>query len=152
LSRLIKKIKVVYWDYRCIISDTKEIIDNYFQKLNNNMTSSDTTVKVKETLIIKVKNIVDPEVNFIIQKTNDLEETKYIPLILFLVENFDEHNQTINYDIENNIYIDPRLFFIAQFNNNEKYIKDIINPILFRICNIHNECRRRERCRRLWTN
>lgn len=113
------------------------------------MTSSDTTVKVKETLIIKVKNIVDPEVNFIIQKTNDLEETKYIPLILFLVENFDEHNQTINYDIENNIYIDPRLFFIAQFNNNEKYIKDIINPILFRICNIHNECRRRERCRRL---
>ena len=113
MSRLIKKIKVVYWFYRCIISDTKEIIDNYFQKLNDNMTSTDTTAQVKETLIIKVKNIFDPEINFIIQKTNELEETKYMPLILFLVENFDEHNQTINYDIENNIYWSKIIFYCS---------------------------------------
>lgn len=66
------------------------------------MNSVDTTIKVKETLIIKVKNIFDPEVSFIIQKTNELEEIKFMPLILFLVENYDEHNQTINYDRENN--------------------------------------------------
>ena len=119
--------------------NTKEIIDKYFQKLNDNMNSVDTTIKVKETLIIKVKNIFDPEVSFIIQKTNELEETKFMPLILFLVENYDEHNQTINYDRENNIYIDPRLFFIAQFSDDEKYIKEFIDPILYRICSIHNE-------------
>ena len=106
--------------------NTKEIIDKYFQKLNDNMNSVDTTIKVKETLIIKVKNIFDPEVSFIIQKTNQLEETKFMPLILFLVENYDEHNQTINYDRENNIYIDPRLFFIAQFSDDEKYIKEFM--------------------------
>ena len=60
-------------------------------------------------------------------------------LILFLVENYDEYYQTCNYDIENNIYIDPRLFFMAQFNNDEKYIKNLIDPILLRICSIHNE-------------
>ena len=68
-----------------------------------------------------------------------MNQKKHIPLILFLVENYDEHNQTINYDIENNIYINPRLFFLAQFNNDEKYIKDIIDLILLRICSIHNE-------------
>ena len=43
------------------------------------MTSADTTVQVKETLIIKVKNNFVPEINFIIQKTNELEETNYMP-------------------------------------------------------------------------
>jgi len=28
---------------------------------------------------------------------------------------------------------------MAQFNNDEKYIKNIIDPILLRICSIHNE-------------
>ena len=44
-----------------VISDTKEIIDNYFQKLNDNMTSVDTNVQVKNTLIINVKNIFEPK-------------------------------------------------------------------------------------------
>ena len=39
------------------------------------MTSMDTNFQAKETLIIKVKNIFEPEDNFIIQKTNELEET-----------------------------------------------------------------------------
>ena len=43
------------------------------------MTSADTTVQVKETLIIKVTNNFVPEINFIIQKTNELEETNYMP-------------------------------------------------------------------------
>lgn len=37
------------------------------------------------------------------------------------------------------IYIDPRLFFITQFSDDEKYIKEFIEPILYRICSIHNE-------------
>ena len=103
------------------------------------MHSIDTTIQIKETLIVKVKNIFDPEVNFIIKKINDLEETKYMPLVLFLVEDYDENNKTINFDIENNLFIDPRLFFLAQFKENESYIKDVIDPILLRICSIHNE-------------
>ena len=119
--------------------NNKEIIEKYFQKLNDNMHSIDTTIQIKETLIVKVKNIFDPEVNFIIKKINDLEETKYMPLVLFLVEDYDENNKTINFDIENNLFIDPRLFFLAQFKENESYIKDVIDPILLRICSIHNE-------------
>ena len=45
------------------------------------MTFVDTNVQVKETLIIKVKNIFDSEDNFIIQKTNELEETYVFNII-----------------------------------------------------------------------
>ena len=45
------------------------------------MTSVDTNVQVKNILIINVKNIFEPEVNFIIQKTNELEETYAFDII-----------------------------------------------------------------------
>ena len=116
-----------------------EIIEKYFKKLKEYMNSNDTTIQIRETLIVKVKNIFDPEVNFIIEKINDLEETKYMPLVLFLIENYNVNQTKITIDPEKYIYIDTRLLFTAPYSEDENFIKDEIDPILLRICSIHNE-------------
>ena len=117
----------------------KEIIEKYFKKLNDYMNSKDTTIQIRETLIVKIKNIFDPEVNFIIEKMNNLEETKYMPLVLFLIENYNVNQTKINIDSEEYMYIDTRLLFTAPYSEDENFIKDEIDPILLRICSIHNE-------------
>lgn len=130
-----------YWkfEYENNKFNDKEIIEKYFKKLNEYMNNNDTTIQIRETLIVKVKNIFDPEVNFIIEKINNLEETKYMPLVLFLIENYNVNQTKITIDPEEYIYIDTRLLFTAPYSENENFIKDEIDPILLRICSIHNE-------------
>lgn len=135
-----KKVNSIkkHWKFQYPDGQFNDIINEYFEKLTENIDKIDETEPIRETLIVKVKNIFDPEINLIIDKINQLEETKYMPLVLLLIENYNE-KEGINFDQVHYEFIDPRLFFIAKFSKDPNVINQEIDPILLRICSIHNE-------------
>jgi hypothetical protein len=66
-------------------TDSSKQINAYFDSLQiikEDQTNKDITLR--ECLIIRVNNIFDPEVNFIIERMNELSSNQYMPLILIL--------------------------------------------------------------------
>ena len=133
LKNIIKFWKIEYLS-NCNIGKQ---IDCYFRKLKNlKENKNNYTLNERETLILKVNNIFDPEVNIIIEKINELCGKQYKPLVLILVNNL---NFNLNTDLEKYDEIDPRLFFVAKYTENENELERRIIPILLRFCSIHNE-------------
>ena len=65
--------------------DVIEQIKKYFDKLQKNLDDENNIKQnIRETLIIKVNNIFDPEINLIIDLVNKLDEVQYMPLVLIL--------------------------------------------------------------------
>ena len=65
--------------------DVIEQIKKYFDKLQKNLDDENNIKQnIRETLIIKVNNIFDPEINLIIDLMNRLDEVQYMPLVLIL--------------------------------------------------------------------
>ena len=119
-----------------------EQLNNYFNILEKD--KEDTNFNKKNVLIVKVKNIFEPEVNCIYDKINKLEETYYMPLVLILFE--EEKEEKISKDensllIDTNEYenLDPRLFKKEKYTEDSSIFKKKIAPILLRFCSIHNE-------------
>ena len=113
-----------------------EQINDYFNnieelKINEN--------NIRESLIIKVPNLQDEAIGFIIEKMDDLEETYYMPLVLLLYNEEIQNENQLKIDFEKYENIDPRLIFTEKYDENSFYIENNIEPILLRLCSIHNE-------------
>ena len=140
---LIKKSKALYtiknyWK----INYEKEVevfksITNYFDLLEKNKADENKTKNIRETLIVKVNSENDNEVKEIIKRMNELEETHYMPLVLFLIVNY--NNTKIYIDESEYEDIDQRLIFTAEYSEDPLIIEKNIAPKLLRICSIHNE-------------
>ena len=135
-TNIIKK----YWNFECPENDNlNKVINNYFGKLKNNRNKRDKTLNIRETLIVRVKDLFDPEVCLIMDLLNSLGQIQYMPIILFLVEEYNLNKSTLdNYALKYK-RIEPRLIFIENYSENPSYIEEEIFPKLVRICSIHNE-------------
>ena len=130
-------------------SSTNAQINNYFKKLTNIKKGEDKTINLKECVVIRIKNIFDPEVNLVIEKMNSLVEVQYMPLVLFLLENSYYKGITVSIDKKKYKRIDHRLISVLQYaesdnvpvnlNPNEKTPMKLIEEKLYRFCSIHNE-------------
>ena len=113
-------------------------INKYFDKLQQikQIIKKDKTISLKECLLVRIKEIFDPIVTSIISKVNELGQTQYMPIVLFLLEN--DFSTNMNFSIDEKKYkrIEPRLIMITKYDEkNPKYIE----PLLLRFCSIHNE-------------
>lgn len=137
-----KKNNVIkqFWNFEFPENDNlNKVINNYFEKLKGNRNKRDKTINIRETLIVKVKDLFDPEVLLIMELLNGLGQIQYMPIILFLVENENSNRSTIdNYSLKYK-RIEPRLIFIEDYSENPQFIEEKIFPKLLRICSIHNE-------------
>ena len=126
-----------YWTFQYDQhSDVNSQINKYFDKLQQIKNGGDKTICLKETLIIKINNIYDPEFNLIIEKTNSLGQIQYMPLILVLLVNGYSKNMKLSINTQKYKRIDPRLIMVTEYNESEK---KMIKKILLRLCSIHNE-------------
>ena len=119
-------------------TDLLEQINEYFDFLQNKNNDEDNNdLCLRECLVVKMKNIFDPLINFIYEKMNDLSLKQFLPLVLILTsENLDKE-----LPIDTNKYdqIDPRFFFIENYTEDPEKIEETIVPIILRFCSIHNE-------------
>ena len=150
-----------YWDYFYYPDKTiNEQIDIIFNKIYMKKGSLD--LNFRECLIIRAKNKLSPEIKIILEKINDINRMHYMPMVLFLLDEYDEDN----FDYcekkivpDNKLYpkIDPRMIFTQGFtdiiiyanylmfniNNNldEKTQRNIkkFKRTLLRFCSYHNE-------------
>ena len=148
-----------YWDYfyhpNLII---KEQIKQVFEKLNKMKGRLD--LNFRECLIVRVKNINSPEIKSILKEINDINREHYMPMVLFLLDEYNEDN--FDYSLkkiipDNNLYpkVDKRMIYTEDFNSvkkfadlyakkktpDDKLIQKIekIKKILVKFCSYHNE-------------
>ena len=137
----IKSIIKQYWDFD--YKETEQLhnyISPYFENLKKKQ-SEDLTIKNRETLIVKIKNLSGSDVDLILDRMNKLGQTHLMPLVLFLIDDnhISESEMKIQIDKKKYKKVDERLIFLAKFTDNPAIIDKEIDPILLRICSIHNE-------------
>ena len=119
-------------------TDSSKQINAYFDSLQiikEDQNNKDVTLR--ECLILKVNNTFDPEVNFIVERMNELSSSQYMPLILILTSQ--HSNKEIVIDTEKYGQVDPRLIFVENYTEDPYVIEEKIVPIILRFCSIHNE-------------
>ena len=148
-----------FWDYYYFpelpINDQIEKIFDKFNKMKCNL-----DLNFRECLIVRAKNSSSPEINIIFEKINDINKMHYMPMVLFLLDEYDE--SISDYNLKNIIpnielypKIDKRMIFTHGFNDIKNYINlrknkktpdDKLNKrivklkrILIRFCSYHNE-------------
>jgi len=148
-----------YWDYYYYYENTiDKQIDIIFNKFNKKKGSLD--LYFRECLIVRAKNKEDPEIKKILEKINDINREHYMPMVLFLLDEYDTNNfDYLSKKIypNNKLYpkIDPRMIYTLDFNPIKSYgvsnfynqnidenmIKNIqkFKNILIRFCSYHNE-------------
>ena len=150
-----------YWDYFYYPDKTiNEQIDIIFNKIYMKKGSLD--LNFRECLIIRAKNKLSPEIKIILEKINDINRMHYMPMVLFLLDEYDEDN----FDYcekkivpDNKLYpkIDPRMIFTQGFTDIIIYANNLMFNInnhldekiqrnikkfkrtLLRFCSYHNE-------------
>jgi len=112
-------------------------LNEYFDKLKKIKEDEDKTQDIKELLILKINNLLDPEVKIIIERMDELSEKQYMPLILLLT--IEDTQKKLDIDTEIYEQIDPRLIFIEKYTEDAKQIEEIISPRFLRFFSILNE-------------
>ena len=150
-----------YWDYFYYSNKTiNEQIEFIFDKFYKKKGALD--LNFRECLIVRAKNKLSPEIKIILEKINEINRIHYMPMVLFLLDEYDENNFDY-FDkkivLDNKLYpkIDPRMIFTQGFSDikiyvnnlmfnsnihlNEKVIRNIkkFKNILLRFCSYHNE-------------
>ena len=148
-----------YWDYFYYPNlQIKEQTKQIFEKFNKMKGRLD--LNFRECLIIRVKNKDDPEINEILEKLNNINREHYMPMVLFLLDEYDEDTfdfskKKIIPDSEKYPKVDKRMIYTEGFSAIDKYAKSIANKktpdektikkvdkikkILIRFCSYHNE-------------
>ena len=148
-----------YWDYFYYPNLTiKDQIDHVFNKFNKMKGALD--LNFRECLIVRLENINSPELKEILEKINNINREHYMPMVLFLLDEYDETalDYTSNKVVpDEKLYpkIDKRMIFTEGFKEiklynllrieniplDEDVIKKIkkIKRILIRFCSYHNE-------------
>ena len=148
-----------YWDYFYYPNlSVKNQINQVFEKFNKMKGRLD--LNFRECLIARVKNINSPEIKEILEKMNNINREHYMPMVLFLLDEYDADN--FDYSKKkvvpnSNLFpkVDKRMIFTEDFKcikkyadlyarkkiPNEKLMKKIekIKKILVRFCSYHNE-------------
>ena len=148
-----------YWDYFYYPNlQIKEQINQVFEKFNKMKGRLD--LNFRECLVVRVKNIYSPEIKEILEKINNINREHYMPMVLFLLDEYDEEN--LDYSKkkvvpDNKLYpkVDKRMIFTEDFNAIKDYTNLLINKknqdakliqkidkikkILIRFCSYHNE-------------
>ena len=150
-----------FWEYyyNSNLTIEEQIID-VFNKFY--MKKGALDLNFRECLIVRAKNKLAPEIKTILQKINDINRMHYMPMVLFLLDEYDEEN--FNYFDkkiipDNKLYpkIDPRMIFTQGYNDiyiysiyltfsqnndlDEKVITNInkFKKTLIRFCSYYNE-------------
>ena len=133
-----KEIKKL-WNFEPLDENNEIIlqINNYFQKLGQNLEENNDNKNIREVLILKVNHIFDPLVSLVIDLMNKLDEVQYMPLVLLL--HLEECENKLEIDTNRFQQIDPRLIFTNRYSEDPEIIKREIDPILLRFCSIHND-------------
>ena len=150
-----------YWDYFYYSNKTiNEQIEFIFDKFYKKKGALD--LNFRECLIVRAKNKLSPEIKIILEKINEINRIHYMPMALFLLDEYDENNfDYFDKKIvpDNKLYpkIDPRMIYTQGFSDikiyvnnlmfnsnihlNEKVIRNIkkFKSILLRFCSYHNE-------------
>ena len=148
-----------YWDYFYYPNlQIKDQIKNVFDKFNKMKGRLD--LNFRECLIIRVKNKNSPEIKLILEEINNINREHYMPMVLFLLDEYDEDNfdYYAKKIIPNNDKfpkVDKRMIFTESFNVIKKYANSRVNHktpdeklvkkfnkirnILIRFCSYHNE-------------
>jgi GTP-binding protein EngB required for normal cell division len=150
-----------YWDYfyysnKTINEQIKFIFDKFYKK------KGALDLNFRECLIVRAKDKLSPEIKIILEKINEINRIHYMPMVLFLLDEYDENNfDYFDKKIvpDNKLYpkIDPRMIYTQGFSDikiyvnnlmfnsnihlNEKVIRNIkkFKSILLRFCSYHNE-------------
>ena len=150
-----------YWDYfyysnKTINEQIKFIFDKFYKK------KGALDLNFRECLIVRAKDKLSPEIKIILEKINEINRIHYMPMVLFLLDEYDENNfHYFDKKIvpDNKLYpkIDPRMIYTQGFSDikiyvnnlmfnsnihlNEKVIRNIkkFKSILLRFCSYHNE-------------
>ena len=136
-----------YWDYSYLHElNFISQVNILMEKLNK--MKADLILNFSECLIIHIPDFDSPKIDYILDKINKINRLQYIPMILFLSDNYDESDFTIK--SKNKIYkditkrytnIDKRMIFFEKFIQDiqdEEKLKKIRN-ILLRFCSYFNE-------------
>ena len=135
-EKIIKKL----WNFEPLDENNEIIlqINNYFQKLGQNLEENNDNKNIREVLILKVNHIFDPIVSFIIDLMNKLDEVQYMPLVLLL--HLEESENKLEIDTNRFQQIDPRLIFTNRYSEDSEIIKKEKNWSNFlSFCSIHND-------------
>lgn len=150
-----------YWDYfyysnKTINEQIKFIFDKFYKK------KGALDLNFRECLIVRAKNKLSSEIKIILEKINEINRIHYMPMVLFLLDEYDENNfDYFDKKIvpDNKLYpkIDPRMIFTQGFSDikiyvnnlmfnsnihlNEKVLRNVkkFKNILLRFCSYHNE-------------
>ena len=150
-----------FWDYYYYSDkNINEQIDLIFNKFN--MKKGALDLNFRECLIVRAQNKNAPEIKIILEKLNDINRMHYMPMVLFLLDEYDENNfdyfeKNIVPDIKLYPKIDPRMVFTQSFKDIQNYANYLMfnsNPYfddkidknikkfkktLIRFCSYHNE-------------
>ena len=137
-----------YWDYSYLpelnfISQVKEITEKF------NKMKGELILNFSECLIVHIPDLNSPSIDYILERVNKINRVQYIPMILFLSDNFDDKDKNF-LNLKKKVYkriiekynnLDKRMIFFEKFEDdvhNEVKMKKIRN-ILLRFCSYYNE-------------
>ena len=130
-----------YWDY--LYNPTLDFFGQLAVTMNRLKIKKDSlTLNFKEVVVVRVQNIDSIEIKYVLEKMNSLNREHYIPLILFLCNEFvPEDIEKFEIDDEKISKIDKRTIFFDKFEADimveEKMRK--IRHTLERFCSYYNE-------------
>ena len=130
-----------YWDYLYNPSydfyGQLAIVSNRLK-----MKKDSLTLNFKECVVVRVSDINSIQIQYVIEKMNSLNREHYIPLMLFLCDNYEiDDIKKFKFDEKKYNKIDKRIIFFEKFeadiNNDDKMHK--IKYRLVRFCSYYNE-------------
>ena len=134
-----------YWDYSYqpelnFISQVNEITEK-FSKMKGEL-----LLNFSECLIVHITDLNCPKIDYILEKVNKINRTQYIPMILFLSDDYNEEDINLKMKVYKEIItrynnLDKRMIFFEKFEDdihNEEKMKKI-RYILLRFCSYFNE-------------
>ena len=154
INKIEKKSIFDFWDFNynfnIPIDQQIEYVFNIYKENKNNV-----EINSKEVLIIHVTNKKSELVDIIFSKMEELKRPHYMPLVLFLSDQFDGKLED-KIIPDKNLYpnIIPDTIYTASFIDNKEYLfkseskeltkkgenkMEIIKNILIRFCSYHND-------------
>ena len=140
-QRFTKNTIYDYWDY--LYNPSFDFYGQLAMVSNRLKIKKDSlSLNFKECLVVRVPNINAIEINYVLEKMNSLNREHYIPLMLFLCDNYEiDDFQKFKFDEKKYPKIDKRIIFFEKFeadiNNPDKMHK--IKYRLERFCSYYNE-------------